>query len=144
MKLISHRGNLSGQNQMLENNPDYIMDAYKAGFDVEIDVWNLDGDFYLGHDNPDFKIDWEFLTNSAFWCHAKNFEALYRMRLCGAHCFWHEQDDYTLTSKSYIWTYPGKTVSSESVVVCKTKDETIKVSKKRLYGICSDYVEFIK
>ena len=24
------------------------------------------------------------------------------------HCFWHENDDYALTSKNWIWAYPGK------------------------------------
>ena len=38
MKFISHRGNLDGPMKEFENHPDYINDAIKKGFDVEIDV----------------------------------------------------------------------------------------------------------
>ena len=144
MKLISHRGNTTERKPDLENHPDYIMDAYKSGFNVEIDVWNIEGEFYLGHDEPTYQVDWKFLIRHGFWCHAKNFEALHRMRHCGAHCFWHQEDEYTLTSEGFIWTYPGKKIGSQSVIVCKTEKETIDACKQRLYGICSDFIGVLK
>lgn len=49
MILISHRGNLMGKTSY-ENEPDYIMNAIKEGFDVEIDVWYQNNTLYLGHD----------------------------------------------------------------------------------------------
>ena len=55
-------------------------------------------------------------------------------------CFWHEGDDFTLTSNNVIWTYPNKEVTDRSIIVCKTLDETIEYSKMNIYGICSDYV----
>ena len=39
-----------------ENNPDYIMKAVDKGFDVEIDVWFKNNDFYLGHDSQCLKL----------------------------------------------------------------------------------------
>ena len=45
MKLISHRGNLEGPNPERENHPDYIYGALQAGYDVEIDVWWVEGKF---------------------------------------------------------------------------------------------------
>ena len=36
---------------------------YKLGYDVEIDVWSIDKQFYLGHDEPQYKIDKKFLQN---------------------------------------------------------------------------------
>lgn len=36
MKIISHRGNISGPDPELENNPMYITKALDAGFDVEL------------------------------------------------------------------------------------------------------------
>ena len=39
MKLISHRGNLSGPIPESENNPSYITNAINKGFDVEVDFW---------------------------------------------------------------------------------------------------------
>jgi hypothetical protein len=49
MKFISHRGNLSGRNPESENSPSYINMALKLGYDVEVDVWYIDGKWYLGH-----------------------------------------------------------------------------------------------
>ena len=42
MKLISHRGNILGRKKQLENNPNYIENTLKLGYDVEIDVWSVD------------------------------------------------------------------------------------------------------
>ena len=39
MILISHRGNLTGPNPKKENHPDYILNALREGYEVEIDVW---------------------------------------------------------------------------------------------------------
>ena len=60
MIYISHRGNLDGKSEKDENNPEYVMNAVKKGFDVEIDVWFKEGNFFLGHDDPKFKIERNF------------------------------------------------------------------------------------
>jgi hypothetical protein len=31
------------------------------------------------------------------------------------HCFWHQKDDFTITSQGFIWTYPGKPVCKNSI-----------------------------
>ena len=31
--------------------------------------------------------------------------------------FWHENDRFTITSKGYLWTYPGNKYSENSVIV---------------------------
>ena len=46
MILISHRGNLDGKREEFENHPDYIEDAKKRGFDVEVDVWFTKNNFF--------------------------------------------------------------------------------------------------
>ena len=43
MKYISHRGNLTDVFPDKENSPEYIMAAIRADFDVEVDVWYIDG-----------------------------------------------------------------------------------------------------
>ena len=54
MRLISHRGNLTGKYPLLENTPVYIREAVDAGYEVEIDVWgDTKGGLYLGHDGPE-------------------------------------------------------------------------------------------
>ena len=139
--LISHRGNINKPIPKLENNPEYIQKALDLGYDVEIDVWYNNG-FWLGHDEPQYPIGISFLKNKKFWCHAKNLEALSLMILePDIHCFWHENDTVTLTSKGYIWAYPGKQPINNSIAVMpEINNDNITQCK----GICSDYIEKYK
>ena len=142
MKLIAHRGNTTGPNVELENSPNYIKLALLAGYDVEVDVWAIDHKWFLGHDEPTYKIDPSFLLDNRLWCHAKNLKALYQMKdLCITNYFWHETDKFTLTSSGYIWTYPKQECTSNSIIVVTSKEEhkEIKVNNG-IFGICSDYV----
>ena len=140
MKLISHRGNLHGPRPELENLPSYILEAEYAGYDVEIDVWFVDGRFYLGHDAPTHVIHKDFLLDAGLWCHAKNLPALVEMlKTPNIHCFWHQEDDVVLTSQKYIWTYPGKTIAEyNAIAVCPERVVNWDISKAE--GICSDYI----
>jgi len=135
MILISHRGNLNGKCDE-ENHPDHIDMALTQGFDVEIDVWKVLDEYYLGHDEPQYKVSMKFLKNEKLWCHAKNIEALYDMNKEGVHCFWHQTDDVTLTSKGYLWTYPEKGLTKNSIAVLpKEIDKNL-----NCYGVCTDEV----
>jgi hypothetical protein len=140
MILISHRGNVNGRNPDKENSPDYILEASQQ-FDVEIDVWSIDGKLYLGHDGPTYLTDEKFLTNDKFWCHAKNLDALVAMlNNDRIHCFWHQEDDVTLTSRNYLWTYPGKPIASiGAIAVVPERAPDWDISKA--LGVCSDYIE---
>ena len=138
MILISHRGNLDGKVVEYENDPGYIDLALEAGYEVEIDVWYKDSKWYLGHDEPTYQINFNYLRNKKFWCHAKNIEALNKMLKEDIHCFWHQEDDVTLTSKGYMWTYPGKQLTENSICV---KPELSDEKPKKVIGICSDFIE---
>jgi len=140
-KLISHRGNLRFAIPSEENKPEYILEALDR-FDVEIDVWYVNNQFYLGHDNPQYPIDESFLHNDKLWCHAKNHEALEAMeRINVVNYFWHEEEPYALTSSGYLWTYPGKPLSKLSIAVMPADIFHI---TSPVYGICCDYVEFLQ
>ncbi len=140
--LISHRGNISGRNYQLENNPDYIKKALVEGYNVEIDVWYIDGQLFLGHDDPTYLIDVQFLMDIRLWCHAKNIDALeYMLNNPAIHCFWHQKDDVTLTSRNYVWTYPSKQTTNKSIAVLP---EIGKMNLIGVAGICSDYIEKYK
>ena len=56
MILISHRGNINGPKKELENNPIYIQNAIDLGYQVEIDIWKIEDDFFLGHEAPEFQV----------------------------------------------------------------------------------------
>ena len=78
MKLIAHRGNISGPSTR-ENAVEHIQHALSLGFDAEVDVWYANG-WWLGHDNPTYLIDnlHTLFDNTKIWWHCKNFAALER------------------------------------------------------------------
>ena len=143
MIYISHRGNLTGRIPNKENYPEYIDEAITAGFDVEVDIWLVDKILYLGHDEPQYEIDNEWLVDRVdkLWVHCKNVEALNWIRNTILHYFWHENDTLTLTSKQYVWVYPGKQPIFESIAVMP---EIHNDRVNKCAGICSDFVEDYK
>lgn len=132
MIIISHRGNLNGSDG--ENHPRSILKALDLGFHVEVDMWMVDGKIYLGHDNPKYEINIDFISQSdKMWIHAKNLEVinlLYENK--NINWFWHEEDKMTLTSKGYIWSYPGHEVDN-----CVMVDRG-QTTNKKCYAICTD------
>jgi hypothetical protein len=146
MLFISHRGNLIGPDLGLENSEEYILAALAKGFDVEVDIWReSNDDLYLGHDKPAHKTILDFLTKNRekLWIHCKNLCALnFFLLQDGFNFFWHESDDYTLTSKGFIWTYFDKPVMDKNVIVIKGRPD--KENLPKCFGICSDFVEVYK
>ena len=140
MFLISHRGNHKAVDSKNENRPQQILHMLHQGYNIEIDVWFTKDRLYLGHDSPEYEVNLKFLQNDKLWCHAKNLAALEYMLLHNVHCFWHQKDDYTVTSRGYIWTYPEKPVCEKSIIVCKNSEDTKKYSKMNIAGVCSDYI----
>ena len=140
MKLISHRGNINGSDPGKENSPSYIKSALNAGYNVEIDVWNLNGTWFLGHDDPIYEIDIKFLMNDKLLCHAKNLAALDKMLVhTNIHCFWHQEDHYTITSRGYIVSYPGYETTPRTI--CMKPELADPDSIPDCHGICSDYIQ---
>ena len=142
MRIISHRGNIRGRVPGRENAPSYIDCALGNGYDVEIDVWyDLDGKLWLGHDKAQYEITWWWLAGLQpyLWIHCKDFRTLTEFvdNTSGYNYFWHQGDDYTLTSNRYIWSSPGKTYSKNTVIV---EQDPLALLDYNCYGICSDYV----
>lgn len=146
IKFIAHRGLTEGPDNNLENHPNQIINSWSKGFECEIDLWMTDGKLYLGHDDPQYQIDEEFLIKGPLWIHAKNLQVLeYLYTTRDLIYFWHQEDDFTLTSHRYIWTYPGKPLSNRSIqVMPEWEDKEFNNINFSCYGICSDYVDQIK
>jgi hypothetical protein len=147
LKIISHRGNLQGPKTCDENSLDAIHNAIKNDFDVEIDLRYVDGNFFLGHDEASYKISIDQLIpiKDRLWIHCKNFAAL--DELCGSdfNYFFHHSDDHTLTSRGYIWTFPGKDLGKNNILVMPEYAMPLNdVFKLAAWGICSDYVLAIR
>tara|TARA_R100000951_G_C2637229_1_gene179698 strand:- start:754 stop:1194 length:441 start_codon:yes stop_codon:yes gene_type:complete len=142
MKLISHRGNLEGPNPERENHPDYIYEAIQAGYDVEIDIWFVDGKFKLGHDEPQYDFPFDLFSNfyTKLWIHCKNLESLSQLNNLDSNgsklnYFFHESDLGVLTSKGYIWS----TNQCERAVLVMPETFNQEPNEKT-FGVCSDYI----
>ena len=147
MILISHRGNIDGPNSKLENNPTYIDRALDKGFNVEIDLWVYEKEFFLGHDEPSYLVELQWLIDRglSLWIHCKSLETMefikeleYTNGLKGLNYFWHQEDDITLTSRGIIWAYPGKQPLKYSIAV---DPERYNDDTSSAYGVCSDYIK---
>ena len=146
MILIAHRGNTEGRIESLENEPTYIDLAISKGFDVEVDVWYKDNHLWLGHDKPDYGINLKWILDRAqkLWIHCKNIDAVAYLKESSdsLNYFWHQEDDVTITSKGYIWTYPGKQLTKFSIACMPETQrfDDIEIAN----GICSDSISYYK
>lgn len=139
MKLISHRGNVTGRVPEVENRQDYVDTAIHLGYEVEIDIWLIDRVLFLGHDEPQYEVSQEWLKSRAekLWIHCKNTLAmeLFNTSFAGFNYFWHQEDTITLTSKNFLWVYPGKQPIKNSIAVMP---EIYEDNVEHCIGICSD------
>ena len=146
MRLISHRGNVDGKYPQYENLPEYVDKALNLGYDVEVDLWIDNDGYYLGHDEPTYPINLKWLTDRYLhlWIHCKDVATLHEFstKTSGYNFFFHDKDDYTLTSKQYIWAYPGKSYTDHTVMVMPEWKEDVDWDTLRAtncFGICTDY-----
>ena len=145
MRFIAHRGNTRGKLLDRENEPAYICEALAQGYDVEVDAWCDDGMWRLGHDEPQYEIEYSFLLQKGLIVHAKNLGALSALaRDDRIHCFSHDVDDAVLSSQRLLWTYPDKPLGENSVAVMFTGDVSSRVQlldRPGVVGICADDVD---
>tara|TARA_B100000902_G_scaffold71400_1_gene76883 strand:+ start:213 stop:794 length:582 start_codon:yes stop_codon:yes gene_type:complete len=168
-KIIAHRANIGGPNSDVENNPDQIDKCIDQGYDVEIDL-RIDEStktLWLGHDTPDYKVTWYWLAQRLrnLWIHCKDYNTLVELSshdtskdngfdipAGGCNFFWHQEDEYTLTSNNIIWAYPGKPDNLKTSKLLNTvlvmpewnKIDWESLKLLRCYGICTDYPEKLK
>ena len=145
MIYISHRGNINGKSPEMENNPKYIDRAIELGYDVEVDVWFNNNTWFLGHDEPQYEIEFGWLKKRIdnLWIHCKNLESLVYLNTVGGRLnyFWHQGDDVTLTSRNFMWVYPGKQPVRNSISVLP---EIYNDDIEGCMGVCSDKIKLYK
>lgn len=142
MIIISHRGNIRGPVPDKENRPSYIDCAIGSGFHVEIDVRSIDGELWLGHDFPQYKVDHNWLDKrrNYLWLHCKNLEAA---KECWAyHSFCHTSDSFVYTSTGVIWLHDlTQKIDHNTIIplIGKEDIETFVPGYEKPFGICTDY-----
>lgn len=155
--LIAHRGLIDGPNPEIENKYETLLAARRQGFDVEVDVWYVDGELWVGHDKPDYKIQIHELKALAHdlhdndchaWIHCKNIDTVeyFNEKECADfNFFYHETDAITLTNRCFLWTYPGKQLTSNSICVLPEDIYAVwQIPSITCYGFCSDRVKTLK
>ena len=144
MKIISHRGNLLGPDKLLENNPQHIRQILKdyPSLLVELDIWVLNYDLFLGHDRPEYLIHrnylFDYLIPNRTYLHLKSLETVSFFSENNLdlryNCFYHNNDSLVFTSLGEKWCYPGVYIRTGITVMTDDSSPPSRVS-----GICTDY-----
>ena len=150
MKLISHRGNIRGPVPDKENRPSYIDCAIGNGYDVEIDVNYVNGELWLGHDEPQYKVThtWIQERSQYLWLHCKDFESAKECWKYQAFC--HSGDPFVYTSTAQIWLHGENdnlyTLDDMTIIPVISKQESISFNTANgvPFGVCTDYPAILK
>jgi len=142
MKIYSHRGNLSGKDSQ-ENEPAFIKQCLAGGFHVEIDLWFIDNKYFLGHDEPTYRIDIDEFDHEEVIFHLKTPHLPLLRR---ADAFAIENDPYVLTLRGLLWMNYGQTPGVRSVM-CSPElvghslgvEAFVRTIAGRAAGLCTDY-----
>lgn len=144
MKIISHRGNIRGNNPTNENRPSYIDSAIKLGYEVEVDVRFMDNEFWLGHDYNQYKINekWMELRKNYLWFHCKDIDSALKFSIKkNFNFFCHTSDDYVLTSNGYIWVHDlNKTINDKCIIPLLSINDIDHYRNSTPHAVCTDYV----
>ena len=147
---IAHRGNISGKTTEHENSPAYLNEALFEGYNVEVDVWFHQNRWMTGHDRGQYDVREEFLFQKDIWIHCKNLDALKQLaeishkdESLSLNFFAHDNDQAILTSKGWLWCYPG--VSINSGMACAVMPENVgwgkeDIDKLGFGAVCSDNI----
>jgi len=149
MKLISHRGNTNAIIPDSENKKEYIDNAIRLGYDVEVDIWMVDNMLFLGHDEPQYEVElnWLMERKTSLWIHTKNFQALNYLIDKGVRIFYHQQEEQTIINNcNVIWSHDLDNTSDKSIIPLLSLESLRNNHQqyKHVYGICSDFIEYIK
>lgn len=145
MKIISHRGNINGPVPDKENRPSYIDCAINLGYDVEVDIRFINGQFWLGHDEPQYKIELSWMTarKNKIWYHCKDLYSAYELLNSNEDFlfFCHSNDNYVLTSNKKLWVHDLDLIINKSCIIpLLSLTEINNYSNYEPFGVCTDYV----
>ena len=112
MRVIAHRGNLNGISPR-ENDPQVIRQVLDHGLSVEVDLWEIEGRHFFGHDSPAYLVNLAEFDVQEVYFHLKTPHV---PRLLHADAFAIDNDRYSLTLRGWLWTNYGQPVSAQSIM----------------------------
>ena len=136
---VLHRGLTAGANPALENKPGLFWPLLQQGWGVEVDLWVLpDSTLWLGHGEPERKVERSVLRHELLWIHCKNEAALEYARATKlGNFFSHDRDPVAITSQGWAWSQGhSKFMLGSQVHVDLLVDQRVPPG----VGICSDYL----
>ena len=155
LKVIAHRGLLDGPSSDKENNLENIQSNIKKYPEIinELDIWIDSNNIYIGHDYPKNKIQSKILYENSrnLILHIKgvnlvtqNGVKIFNNILKNCHYFAHQEDDFVITNKGWIWSHPRNGFVKNTICVLPEKIESLdsavkKIEFNSLYGVCTDY-----
>jgi hypothetical protein len=146
MLIIAHRGLTQGPDHTQENHPGLIQSLLNENWHVEADVRFHHDEWYLGHNDNQYKVTAEYLCQPRLWLHVKDTASASAIQFLWAsnthiNFFWHESDARVLTSQGYWWTQPGHELTHRSVAVMPETHVTDwrTWSSFPCVGICTDW-----
>ena len=111
---------------------------------MEIDVWSIDGEYWLGHDKPQYKVTWNwfFKRQHNLWLHCKNVEAAKSCHIFQSFC--HTGDPYSYTSGGKVWLHDLEQTFDDKTIIPLLDWDMVDSFKTHIkneipYGICTDY-----
>jgi len=148
MRVISHRGNVFGPGSQCERKN--IERAYELGYDVELDVWIVNEQFYVGHDEPLYELPLEWIDSAMAdrtWFHAKNIFAYNALKGLGVRTFMHADESWAPIG-ALQWHHPrlndSITFKENDVVLDVNGHARIDIERVRKtppYAICTDWAD---
>ena len=144
--LISHRGNLNGINNDLENTKQYINNTLNKGYYVLVDVFLLGSKHLaLGIDNPVEPVELEFLKQLKIIVRTKDIKCFQFLLENQVHCFYQDFNSTTLTNGGLIWTSNSNILTKKCIYAMPEWNlEDISICNTMpCSGICSNFIEKI-
>jgi hypothetical protein len=147
MKIISHRGNINGPVVEKENRPSYIDCAIQLGYDVEVDLRLINNEFWLGHDEAQYRIElsWMELRKDKIWYHCKDiYSALKLAKLDNEYqYFCHSIESFVCTSNGYIWVHDLENkIDDKCIIPLISKEDIQQYNGYKPFAVCTDFVNY--
>ena len=145
MIIYAHRANAEGPGSG-ENSRLAVEACLDDGLGVEVDVRCVDGQLWVGHDDPLWVADLALLRRPKVMCHAKDVVAADKLSALGLTGFCIDVDRYALCSDGSVWTnYPCRVVVS-SAIACSPELVGGLEGRRAFFervrgcrGVCTDY-----
>jgi hypothetical protein len=153
MIYISYRGIYDGTNFQGANTPDQIGTAFNHGFSCMVDAWRINGQIYLGNDEPVTPVTDVYLQGNRFWINARNDDMYTWLQgqplksYPNYFQFSNDTESNTPTTSGGQTIVPGNVpIDTNSIMFIPENPDRglLSTVKFRCYGVISNYLSFIK